>query len=169
MGPIARLLAEDHRRLDGLLAASLGGGGAVARAPFAAFRQGLLRHIGLEETVLLPAVSKLPAAPLALAAKLRIDHGALTNLLVPEPTREIVLVMRGILDPHNALEEGTDGFYAACDALPEAERAAVLRRLENAPELPLRPFSQRPQSLEAAKRAVSRAGFDWDRLLSARH
>ncbi|MDE2489717.1 MAG: hemerythrin domain-containing protein [Elusimicrobia bacterium] len=151
-------MAGDHARLDGLLARSLEGPD-VARAAFGAFRGGLLRHIGLEETVLLPALSGWDAA---LAAKLRLEHGAITNLLVPEPTRAIAAALRAILAPHNRAEEKPGGLYDAVDALPAAEVERLAARLRGAPDLPLRPYSKRPQALEAAKRAMARAGFDWD-------
>lgn len=34
-------------------------------------------------------------------------------------------------------------------------------KLRAAPEVPLRPYSKRPEALAAAKRAMKRAGFDW--------
>jgi hypothetical protein len=49
-GPLHRFFSADHRRLDELLRRSLAGAGAIDLGPFGAFRAGLLRHIGMEES-----------------------------------------------------------------------------------------------------------------------
>jgi hypothetical protein len=45
MGPIARFLAEDHRRLEALLDRATAGPGPIDPVLFEPFRAGLLRHI----------------------------------------------------------------------------------------------------------------------------
>jgi hypothetical protein len=52
----------------------------------------------MEEKVLLPAAQKARGGePLQIAAKLRLDHGALAALLVPTPTAEGSVSMSGRL------------------------------------------------------------------------
>src|SRR5262245_30995230 len=76
-GAIARLLGDDHARLAGLLARA-----AADPAAYAAFRRGLLRHIAMEEKILLPTAQRARGGkPLPLAGRLRLDHGALAALL----------------------------------------------------------------------------------------
>ncbi len=109
-GPIATFLAQDHDRLDALLRRALAVPGEVDREPFDEFRGGLLRHIGMEEKLLLPAVREARGGePHPLARRLRIDHGAITSLLVPTPTPAIVAELRAILGPHNEVEEAPGG------------------------------------------------------------
>jgi hypothetical protein len=106
-GPLTNVLADDHTRLDGLLQRAMAVGGAVDCAAYAEFRAGLLRHISLEEKILLPAAQRLQGGdPLPVAATLRLDHGALAALLVPTPTPAIIAAIRTMLAAHNALEEG---------------------------------------------------------------
>jgi hypothetical protein len=106
-GPLTNVLADDHTRLDGLLQRAMAVGGAVDCAAYAEFRAGLLRHISLEEKILLPAAQRLQGGdPPPVAATLRLDHGALAALLVPTPTPAIIAAIRTILAAHNALEEG---------------------------------------------------------------
>lgn len=169
MGLIGEFLAADHARLNGLLVRSRKPDGTLDLEPFGAFREGLLRHIGMEEKILLPALLRSPEAPRELMDRLRLDHGALTNLLVPEPAPEILRAVESILERHNPLEEGPGGFYDACDTLPRAEVEALVRRLRSAPEVPLRPYSRRPEALAAAKRAMKRAGYDWDACTAVPH
>ena len=90
-GALISFLAGDHIRLDGLLERAMTAGGAVDHVAYAEFRAGLLRHISLEEKLLLPAAQRWRGgAPLPIAAKLRLDHGALAALLVPTPTPAII-------------------------------------------------------------------------------
>lgn len=162
MKPITEFLEKDHRRLDGLLQKAGAKPGAVDREPFGLFREGILRHIGIEEKILIPALEGLPGAPVELALKMRLDHAAIANLMMPEPTTEILAALVAVLTPHNELEEEPGGFYDACDALLTGRACEIVAAMRAAPAVPLRDYSKRPEALEAAKRAMSRAGFDWD-------
>ena len=94
-GPLTTFLAGDHTRLDGFLRRAMTAGGAVDRTAYAEFRAGLLRHISLEEKILLPAAQRWQGGdPLPMAATLRLDHGALAALLVPTPTPAIIAAIR---------------------------------------------------------------------------
>lgn len=139
-GPIARYLLEDHARLDALLGAALADPARVAREPYDRFRKGLLRHIGIEEKLLIPAARKAQGgAPIPGSGVLRADHGRLTALLVPTPTPAILGEIREILQRHNALEEGPGGVYELCEGLLGAEAEALAARIAASPEVPVRP------------------------------
>src|SRR5262245_30922604 len=74
-------------RLDALLERAMSDPENIDDSAYAQFRAGLLKHIGMEEKVLLPAAQKLRGGePLPVAPRLRLDHGALAALLVPSPT-----------------------------------------------------------------------------------
>jgi hypothetical protein len=78
-GTLYRFFAEDHDRLDGLLQHSITKAGTIDRGVYAEFRAGLLKHISMEEKVLLPAAQGLRGGePLAMAATLRLDHSVLS-------------------------------------------------------------------------------------------
>jgi len=154
MTTISRFLADDHARLDALLAR------AAHDAAYAEFRKGLLRHIGMEEKVLLPAAQRARGGePLPAAARLRLDHGALAALLVPTPTPAILRAIHGILALHNPIEEDPDGVYAECDRLLVGERAAIVARLEAAPEVPVNAHVDSDLVMQALGRALARAGY----------
>ncbi len=162
-GPIYRFLVDDHLRLDGLLRRAVAQPGEIERAAYAEFRGGLLKHIGMEEKILLPAAHRARGGtPLPIAAKLRLDHGALAALLVPTPTPAIVAAIRTVLAGHNQIEEGSDGVYEVCEQLVGAEADALLARLRAAPEVPVNPHVDGPVVLNAARRALARAGYDLD-------
>jgi hypothetical protein len=127
---IEELMTADHERLDALLRDA-----DHDPEAYHAFRAGLLRHISMEEKILMPAMrTRVPR-------RLHQDHGAIASLLVPTPNPEILKAIRTILERHNPLEEGEAGLYRLCD---EALGADVLARLQSAPEVPLMPNSDGP-------------------------
>jgi hypothetical protein len=156
--PIEELLRRDHERLDGLLRAALAGA-AIDTVAYEAFRGGLLRHIGIEEKILIPSVrARLSEAARAVAKQLRSDHGALAALLVPTPTREIAGQIQALLAQHNALEEGEGGFYDVCVPIVAADEAALLRRMIDAPAVPLAAHYDGERAFAAIDRLLRAAG-----------
>lgn len=158
---IRDLLERDHGRLDQLLARAGRDLETIDMEAYSEFRRGLLRHIGMEEKILLPAIQRLRAGePLAIAAKLRLDHGAIAALLVPTPRRTVLQVLKTVLTKHNRVEEGPDGVYAECDRIAGAESEALVNRLRAAPEVPAAAHVDGPKVESAVRRALERAGFD---------
>ena len=162
-GSITAYLTADHLRLDGLLVA------AERREPtdldaYAEFRRGLLRHIAIEEKILLPAAQRArDGVPLEIATRLRLDHGAIAALLVPTPTPAIVATLRHILGRHNAAEEGPDGLYATCDRLLACDVGSVVAKMAAYPPIAVSPHNDAPVVMPAVERALERAGYDWCR------
>ncbi len=139
MHPIFDYLEADHDRLETLLDDATREPGWIEPEPFAAFRRGLLRHIGIEEKLLFAAARKARGVPVADFARLRADHARLTALLVPTPTDAIVAEIRAILGPHNEIEERAEGTYAECIDAIGAEADALFARIRATPEPPVRP------------------------------
>lgn len=155
-------LADDHDRLDGLLQSATAKPGVTDMQLYAQFRQGLLRHIGLEEKIVLPAIARLQGGrQAAIAERLRLDHGAIVALLVPPPTGAIIATLRSILQVHNALEEQEGGLYQLADQLTGSEAESLLEKLKSAPEVPVLPHNDRPDVIESTRRAVARAGYEF--------
>jgi len=153
-------LARDHERLDDLLERSVTEQGKIDMKAYADFRQGLLKHIGIEEKIILPAIARLQNGKQAeVAARLRLDHGALVALMVPSPTTQIVATIRSILRVHNALEEKEGGLYQLIEQLAGSEADDLLKKVRNYPEVPVNPYNDRPVVFDAARRAVERAGY----------
>jgi len=140
MGPIAKFLHDDHRRLEALL----------NRGDYEEFREGLLRHIAMEEKVLLPAAKRYNGGePLSVAAQLRLDHSAIAALLVPTPTPAILQQLREILTLHNPLEEGERGLYAECERLAGAEIDALVEKLGAVPKVKVAKHFDGPRAFAA--------------------
>ena len=126
-GLITDFLVKDHGRLEGLLQSAVAQAGSVDQGTHDQFRAGLLRHIGMEEKILLPAAQRLRGGePLSIAAKLRLDHGAIASLLMPPPTAAVIVTIRAVLKDHNTIEEGPGGLYETCDELAGSEAAQLL-------------------------------------------
>jgi hypothetical protein len=160
-GQIHHLLSDDHRRLDGLLEQAVSDPQNIDATAYAQFRAGLLKHIGMEEKVLLPAAKKARGGdPLPIAPRLRLDHGALVALLVPSPTAPIVAAIRAILTAHNPIEEDPGGVYDQCEELAGAETDRILHELQNYPKVSVLPHVDNTFVMEATRRALARAGYD---------
>jgi hypothetical protein len=160
--PITEFLVKDHGRLEGLLQSAVAHVGSVDQGMYDQFRAGLLRHIGMEEKILLPSAHRLRGGePLSIAAKLRLDHGAIASLLMLPPTVAVIATIRAVLKVHNTIEEGSGGLYETCDALAGSEAAQLLAKLQAAPELAVLPCSDSPVVMPAVVRALERAGYSF--------
>jgi hypothetical protein len=161
LGILFQYLSEDHERLDRLLARAAANPDSIDLESYSQFRTGLLRHIAIEEKVVLPAIARLQNGRQAeVALRLRLDHGALVALLVPSPTKPIVATIRSILRVHNPLEEREGGLYRILDKLAGSETDDLLEKLKKYPEVPALPYNDRPGTLDATRRAVQRAGYE---------
>jgi hypothetical protein len=155
-------MSDDHDRLNGLMERAVAIAGVIDMEAYSEFRKGLLRHISMEEKIVLPAIATWQGGQkAAVAERLRLDHGAIVSLLVPPPTSSIILTMRSILAVHNELEEEKGGFYELFDRLAGSETEKMLGKLRAAPAVPVLPHNNQPEILEVTKRAVSRAGYEF--------
>lgn len=164
MGPIEQLMNEDHARLEALLAASVADPERFDHQAFEQFRAGLLRHIAVEEKVLLAEARRRRGGdPLPVARPLRVEHGAIASLLVPTPDHALVAEIRAVLAVHNAREEGPEGMYAQCEALAGADVALLLEKAKRVPPVPPAPhfdghgvYRRAEDALHASSRSVER-------------
>lgn len=165
-GELYDFFEQDHRRLELLLDRATAPEEGFDMEAYGAFRQGLLKHIRMEETILLPAAMKLRGGdPLPIAAKIRLDHGALTALMVPPPSKAIIRAVKGILADHDLLEEGPGGMYESIEDLSGLQASELLAKARVTPEVRLQPNQTGEYILEATKRAVARAGYNLDDYL----
>jgi hypothetical protein len=160
--PLARYLEEDHARLDALLRASVADEQQLDIDAFEQFRAGLLRHIGIEEKLLLPLLRR-QAELRSVVATLRVEHAALASLMVPTPDRSLAREIAGLLAEHNTREEGPSGIYEQCAALAGLEAEALLERAQATPPPPLAKHFDgsgahrtAAEALRAAERATAR-------------
>jgi hypothetical protein len=160
-GKIYRYLADDHARLDALLERATALLDPIDGPVYAQFRAQLLKHIAMEEKILLPAAQRLGnGKPLPIASKLRLDHGALAALLVPTPNSSIIVAIRIILQAHNPIEEGPGGFYEQCEELAAGETDQILTQLRNASNVRVAPHIDTAKVIDATRRALAKAGYD---------
>lgn len=164
--PLYHFFTNDHNRIDQLLDKATENPAELETNYYHQFRTGLLKHIKMEEKVLFPAAQKANGnVPLPLAAKLRLDHAALTSLMVVPPSEEVIKVLRYILEKHDLLEEEPGGMYDVCERLTEGETNTLLQQLQEVAEVPVHPFNEAGYALDVAKRTLLRAGFDFDAIV----
>jgi hypothetical protein len=165
--PLYHFFTNDHLRIHQLLDKATENAGEVETNYYHQFRTGLLKHIKMEEKVLFPSAQKANGnVSLPLAAKLRLDHAALTSLMVVPPSEKVIKVLRYILDKHDLLEEEPGGMYDVCERLTEGETNTLLQQLEKVAEVPVHPFNEAGYALDVAKRTLVRAGFDFDGIVN---
>lgn len=150
-GKITHVLSEDHRRLHALLIRAREGD----RDAYDEFRGGLLRHIGIEEKIVLPALRACGHEPVC-AKQLHLDHSAIAAMLVPSPSPELLTEIEALLTLHDPLEEGEGGLYRVADA-QLADIAAILDRIAAAPVPPLAPNFDGPRAFAAIELLLTRA------------
>ncbi len=157
---------NDHRRIETIFDEATRDKERVDLEKYHHFRVGLLTHIKMEEKILFVAAQKANGGePLPLQAKLRLDHGALTTLLVCYPSPEVIRVIQHVLEVHDILEEEEGGMYEACAKLTQNETQAILEELEKVTLVPVHPFNEADYVLDVAKRSLQRAGFDFDDII----
>lgn len=159
-GPIELALAEDHRRLDVLLARSIDAEPFDAES-FRAFRAALLRHIAVEERIVMAEAQKVDRSLTGPALALRAEHGAMAILLVPTPDRPLALELRGLIAGHMAHEEGPDGMHARCERALQANASEVAARMRDYPQVRVAPYQDvpgRPRTARSALEAMERRG-----------
>ena len=154
-GLLGEFLERDHARLEELLNRVRAAAPSIDPDAYLAFRRGLLRHIAMEEKVLLPEARRLRGGePLGIAKQLRADHAALAALLVPSPSQHIVAGIGKVLAEHNPLEEGAEGMYQVCEELVGTKAKAMLAQIMALPEVPLAPHFDGPRAMENVARLL---------------
>lgn len=164
-GPIriTDYLRADHERLHALIAGARTLHG-LDHDKYAAFRRALLRHIGIEEKLLLPAARRARGGErISRARELRLDHAALTSLLVPTPDLALCAEIVALLAVHDQKEEGAGGVYAECERLLDPDEALALGAQAAAfPEVPVAPhFDGHGVSRTAAEAVASASRLRW--------
>lgn len=158
---------EDHRRIESIFEEATKDANRVDLEKYRQFRIGLLTHIKMEEKILFVAAQRANGGKqLPLQAKLRLDHGALTALMVCVPTPKVLKAISHIMEQHDILEEEKGGMYEACERLTQNETQQILEELKNVRPVPVHPFNEAGYVLDVAKRCMVRAGFDFDEIVS---
>lgn len=165
--PLHEFFEKDHREIDVLLNKAIQQPNAIEMEYYHQFRTRLLRHIKMEEKILFPAAKEInPEVIKEVIRQYRLEHGAITALMVPPPTVSLVKVIRYILEKHNLAEEESGGLYDICEALTYGQSRELLDELMATTEVPVHPPNPAPIAIEAARRALARAGYDYDALVS---
>ena len=164
--PLHQFFTQDHHRLENLLDKATAQPDEIDMDFYHQFRTGLLRHIKMEEKTLFPAARKADAALMQdLIPRYRLEHGALTALMVPPPDADLIKVIRHVLEKHDMAEEEPGGLYDVCEALTQGQTEELLELLAEVEEVPVHPPNPAPIALESARRALIRAGYDYDEIV----
>lgn len=165
--PLHEFFTNDHHRLEQLLNKATAHPEEIDMDYYHQFRKGLLRHIKMEEKTMFPAAKKVNESLMQeLIPRFRLEHGALTALMVPPPTFELIKAIRNVLEKHDLAEEEPGGLYDVCEALTQGQTQELLDVLATIEEVPVHPPNPAPIAIESAMRALARAGYDYDAIVS---
>ncbi len=156
-------LGADHQRLDRALSRALRDDGTVDEFSWNEFRKGLLRHIAIEERVLLPLLRSRDQETEA-DRQLHRDHAALAALLVPPPGPGEMQSIQRILEAHNPLEEGADGLYERVEVAAGDHLAELLQRVDAVAPVPLSPQADTPVVRRSIAKLLAEAAAGRRRL-----
>ena len=163
--PLHEFFTNDHRRIEALLEKAMENPEQINMDYYHQFRVGLLTHIKMEEKVLFPAAQKANGGkPMPIMGKLRLEHGAITALMVPPPTVELVKVLWYVLDKHDLIEEEPGGMYDVCESLTHNQTQELLDQLRQTPAVPVLAHNEAAFALDVAKRTLGRAGYDYNEI-----
>lgn len=166
--PLHNFFENDHNEIDVLLDKATIDINNIDEGYYHQFRTRLLRHIKMEEKILFPAARSInPEVINEVIPQYRLEHGAITALMVPPPTPTLIKVIRHILEKHNFAEEEPGGLYDVCEGLTLGQSQQLLEELMATKEVPVHPPNPAPIAVEAAKRALNRAGYDYDAIASS--
>lgn len=164
--PIYDFLSADHERLNNLLDEAVANYNAIDIEKYRQFRIGLLTHIKMEEKILFPATKKANGnVHLQMIVQLRLEHGAITALMALPPSENLTKVIRYILNIHDLKEEEPGGVYEVCERLTASETESILKAFKETTPVPVHPPNDSVYVFEAAKRALKRAGYDYDEIV----
>jgi|SRR5690606_31059916 len=164
--PLHQFFEKDHRQIDSFLKKALEKPNEIEMDNYHQFRTRLLRHIKMEEKTLFPAAKKVnPELVKEVVKQYRLEHGAITALMVPPPTVSLLKIIHYILEIHNIAEEEPGGLYDICEALTQGQTQELLEELRATTEVPVHPPNPAPIAIESAVRALARAGYDFDDIV----
>lgn len=165
--PLHHFFEKDHRQIDQLLNLATANKDEIEMNYYHQFRTRLLRHIKMEEKILFPAARKInPEIIKEVIPQYRLEHGAITALMVPPPTATLINVIRYILEKHNLKEEEPNGLYDICENLTLDQSQELLEELMATKDVPVHFNNPAPIAVDAAKRALERAGYNYDDLVN---
>jgi hypothetical protein len=107
-----RAMESDHRRIEESLSRALKGP-TLDEGCYREFREVLLRHIGIEERVLLCGL-KAARIDFAQAKAIHREHAAMGALLAAVPDTSLARELERLLVGHIDLEESPEGLFALC-------------------------------------------------------
>lgn len=163
--PIHDFFTTDHERIDQLLEEAVQDPENINLEKYQNFRIGLLTHIKMEENILFPAAKEANGGKeLPNFKQFRMEHAALTTLVAVYPNIKVIKVLRHILEKHDLAEEEPGGMYDVCERLTHSRTQEILEATKNIKPTPLHPPKKEEYVLEAAKRVVKRAGYDFDQI-----
>ncbi|MCZ7557363.1 MAG: hemerythrin domain-containing protein [Bacteroidia bacterium] len=161
----SNILAAQHRRIEQLFLDASADPGSVNVPIYDEFRKTLLRHIAIEENIVLPLLRKHLRGGFPMELQLRMEHDALAALCVLPPTIEVLFSLHALLIRHDRLEEAHGTLYDLFDDCVRRETDNIPEQIATFRETATPRYINNPLAIEYARRAIARAGYDQNALM----
>jgi hypothetical protein len=161
----SNILASQHRSIEHLFLSSTTDPEAVDASMYDEFRSKLLRHIAIEENIVLPLLRKHLRGGFPMELQLRMEHDALAALCVLPPSPEVLYSMHSLLIRHDRLEEAHGTLYDLFDDCVRREPENIAEHIATFRQSATPRYINNPLALEYARRAIARAGYDQSELI----
>ncbi len=143
MARLTAVLAREHEELLKLLDRCLTADGGVDARLYDEFRTRQLKHLAIEEQVLVRLLRERGGLPSEFQNGIRRDHEAVAVFCVTAPEPDFVHDLRDLLAWHHRVEEGPAGLYPLFDGL-DVDDAVLERALAAVTPVPLPPLGRGP-------------------------
>ncbi len=140
MARLTDVLLREHRELLAMIAACTPRDGEVDLQAFDRYRLRQLRHVAIEEKVLLPVLAGRASLSPAFQNGLRKDHEAIVVLCVTAPDPDFVHDLQEFISWHQRVEEQPGGLFDLYDQQVGDDRG-VDKALAQLPAIALPSFA----------------------------
>lgn len=163
---VSDILEKQHRCIEQLFLTATSDPDIVDTTGYDQFRATILRHIAIEENVVLPLLRKHLPGGFPMELQLRMEHDAIAALCVLPPKSTVIFSLQGLIIRHNRLEEAHGTLYDLLDdCARREEEAEVCRQLTDFQQTVPPKYISNPLAYEYARRAVARAGYEQEVLI----
>jgi len=158
MARLTDVLQHEHGELLAQLDRCLSPTGELNLRAYEEFRRRQLRHVAIEEKVLLPALARRKKLSAAFQNALHKDHEAIVVLCVTAPNPDFVRDLKELIAWHQKVEEEPNGFYDLFDR-HVGDDPQVSEALAHLPPISPPPFASGEEVAQVLRQVLRELGL----------
>ncbi len=158
MARLTNVLQHEHAELIALLDRCVEPSGGVNLRAFDEFRRRQLRHLAIEEKVVMPALARRKKLVPAFQNALRKDHESIVVLCVTSPNPDFVRDLKELIAWHQRVEEQPGGLYDLFDRFV-GDDPQVATALAQLPPVALPPLASGKEVAQVLRQLMRELGL----------